>query len=224
MPDPSEQELLRLARKGNRAAFGRLQQRLERPVRRSAQRLVGQDHDADDVVQDAFIALYIHLKDLRSVSKLRPFLFRITRNRCYDELRRQRRFEGVPLADQLATADAVLHAATAVAEQPDRMAEWVWLLTEVRRAIDRLPELQRQAMILYVEEGWTYAEIAEAISTSIGTVKSRIHHARRKLRRLLEPETLAALGVTAPRQRRASRTRPTDSLTDKAKKGEHSGC
>ena len=224
MPDPSEQELLRLARKGNRAAFGRLQQRLEGPVRRFAQRLVGQDHDADDVVQDAFIALYIHLKDLRSVSKLRPFLFRITRNRCYDELRRQRRFEGVPLADQLATADAVLHAATAVAEQPDRMAEWVWLLTEVRRAIDRLPELQRQAMILYVEEGWTYAEIAEAMSTSIGTVKSRIHHARRKLRRLLEPETLAALGVTAPRQRRASKTRPTDSLTDKAKKGEHSGC
>ncbi len=191
MPDPSEQQLLRLDRKGNRAAFGQLQQRLEGPVRRFVQRLVGRDCDADDVVQDAFIALYIHLKDLRSVSKLRPFLFRIARNCCYDELRRQRRFEHMPLADELARAD--------VAEQPDRVAEWVWLLAEVRRAIDRLPELQRQAMILYVEEEWTYAEIAEAMSTSIGTVKSRIHHARRKLRRLLKPETLAALGVTVPR-------------------------
>ena len=74
-------------------------------------------------------------------------------------------------------------------------------------------------MILYVEEEWTYSEIAEAMSTSIGTVKSRLHHARRKLRRLLKPEVLAALGVTTPRQPRASKTRPTNTPPAGAKKG-----
>ena len=61
--------------------------------------------------------------------------------------------------------------------------------------MERLPELQRQALILFSEEGLSYNEIAEAMDTSIGTVKSRLFHAKQGLRRLLRPDTLQALDV-----------------------------
>ena len=61
--------------------------------------------------------------------------------------------------------------------------------------MDRLPELQRQTMILYCEEDLTYAQIAEAMTTDIGTVKSRIYYGRKNLRKLLKPEILEALGI-----------------------------
>jgi RNA polymerase sigma factor (sigma-70 family) len=63
----------------------------------------------------------------------------------------------------------------------------------VKEAIDRLPEMQRQTLILYSEEQLSYAEIAVAMDTSIGTVKSRLFHAKKLLRQMLRPETLQAL-------------------------------
>lgn len=65
----------------------------------------------------------------------------------------------------------------------------------MQKAIDRLPEIQRQAIILYCEEDLTYAQIAEAMGTDIGTVKSRIFYGRKNLRKLLKPEILEALGI-----------------------------
>ena len=69
------------------------------------------------------------------------------------------------------------------------------LHSEVQKAINRLPEIQRQAIILYCEENLTYAQIAEAMGTDIGTVKSRIFYGRKNLRNLLKPEILEALGI-----------------------------
>jgi len=62
-----------------------------------------------------------------------------------------------------------------------------------REAMDRLPEPQRQALILFADEELSYAEIAEVLGTNIGTVKSRLFHAKRTLRRLLRPETVSAI-------------------------------
>ena len=65
----------------------------------------------------------------------------------------------------------------------------------MRATLERLPEVQRQTVILYAEENFTYTQIAQAMGTNIGTVKSRLHHARRTLRRLVRPESLALLGI-----------------------------
>ena len=61
--------------------------------------------------------------------------------------------------------------------------------------MERLPEQQRQTLILYHLEDLTYDQIAQATETDIGTVKSRLYYARRNLARLLNPQTLAALGI-----------------------------
>ena len=77
--------------------------------------------------------------------------------------------------------------------RPEDVAHWLMLHMEVQEAMDQLPELQRQTLILYAEEGLSYAEIAEVMNTSIGTVKSRLYYAKRQLRKLLHPDTLRAL-------------------------------
>jgi RNA polymerase sigma factor (sigma-70 family) len=79
------------------------------------------------------------------------------------------------------------------ATPPEEVAYWLLLQMEVREAMDSLPELQRQTLILFSEESLTYAEIAEVMGVSIGTIKSRLFHAKKNLRARLKPETLAAI-------------------------------
>lgn len=195
MSDSGEQERFEQAKAGSRIAFDRLQEILDASVRRFVRRLVGISEAEDDIVQDAFLALYMNLERLESSEHLRPFLFRIVRNRCYDTLRRQGRFQFVPLdaASEDSTVDPSF--VTDHRQQPDEQLYWRLLYSEVQKAIDRLPEIQRQAIILYCEENLTYAQIAEAMGTDIGTIKSRIFYGRKNLRNLLKPEILEALGI-----------------------------
>jgi RNA polymerase sigma-70 factor (ECF subfamily) len=193
--DSGEHELFEQAREGNRTAFDRLQETLDASVRRFVRKLVGIREEEEDIVQDAFLALYMNLERLESSEHLRPFLFRVVRNRCYDTLRRQGRFQFVPL--EAASEDSAVNSSflTDRRRQPDEALHWILLHSEVQQAIDRLPEIQRQAIILYCEDDLTYAQIAEAMATDIGTIKSRIYYGRKNLRKLLKPEILEALGI-----------------------------
>ena len=195
MSNSEEHELFDEAKASNRTAFDRLQEILDASVRRFVRRLVGISEAEDDIVQDAFLALYMNLERLESSEHLRPFLFRVVRNRCYDTLRRQGRFRYVSL--EAASQDSAVSSSflTNRREQPDEKLHWKLLYSEVQKAIDRLPEIQRQAIILYCEENLTYAQIAEAMGADIGTVKSRIFYGRKNLRNLLKPEILEALGI-----------------------------
>ena len=195
MPNNEEHELFEQARANNRKAFDRLQETLDASVRRFIRRLVGVSEAEDDIVQDAFLALYISLEQLESSAHLRPFLFRVVRNRCYDTLRQRGRFQFVPIdtvSEDLAVDISFLRDHP---RQPDEELHWVLLLSEVQKAIERLPEIQRQAVILYCEENLTYAQIAEAMGTDVGTVKSRIFYGRKNLRKLLKPEILEMLSI-----------------------------
>ena len=195
MSDSGEHERFEQAKAGSRTAFDRLQEILDASVRRFVRRLVGISEAEDDIVQDAFLALYMNLERLKSSEHLRPFLFRVVRNRCYDTLRRQGRFQFVPL--DAASEGSVVDPwfLTDRRKQPDEQLHWKLLYAEVQKAIDRLPEIQRQAIILYCEENLTYAQIAEAMATDIGTIKSRIFYGRKNLLNLLKPETLEALDI-----------------------------
>lgn len=195
MSDSGEHELFEKAKTGNNAAFDRLQATLDASVRRFVRRLVGISEAEDDIVQDAFLALYMNLERLESSEHLRPFLFRVVRNRCYDTLRQQGRFQLVPLDVDSKDSAVDLSFLADLRKQPDEELHWKLLHAEVQKAIDRLPEVQRQAIILYCEEDLTYTQIAEAMATDIGTVKSRIFYGRKNLRKLLKPEILEALGI-----------------------------
>jgi len=192
--DLTEIELLKQAQAGDMDAFADLQARLDSPMRRFVWRLIGTSIEEDDIVQDSMIALFLNLDRIQPAEKLRPYLFRIVRNRCYDLLRKRRRFDPVSLDDELTEMWASLHEQTA-SDQPEEVAHWLMLRLEVETAMRRLPELQRQTLILFAEENLTYEEIAEAMDTSIGTVKSRLFYAKRTLRQLVSAETQALLAA-----------------------------
>lgn len=190
-----EYRLLERAREGDYEAFGELQAELEPPIRRFVRRLIGYHHAEDDIVQTVFIALFRNMHRIDPIENLRPYVYRMARNRCYDELRSQGRFQKVSLDDE--PAELWVSFTAAQDEQPhsEDVAHWLLLHLEVREAMDRLPELQRQTLILYSEEEMSYAEIAEAMNCSIGTVKSRLFYAKKTLRQLLRPETVKALDL-----------------------------
>ena len=199
-PAAAEGWWLEQARAGDKKAFDALQKHLDAPVRRFIRRLIGLSEAEDDIARDVFLALYLNLEKLDGVGKLRPFVFRVARNVCYDELRRLGRFRFVSLDGkgdgENGPGAAPLDFLADGRPPPHAVAEWSLLWTEVQKAMDRLPELQRQTLILYCEEDLTYSQIAEVMATDIGTVKSRLHHARKVLVRKLSPEILAALNVT----------------------------
>ena len=176
-----EHQLLQAAQSGNFDAFEQLYALLEGPIRRFVRRLIGIAETVDDIVQLTFISLYRNLHRIQPVENLRP----------YDELRRQGRFEPLSMDDE-ATEVKVSFTAEQHPEAEDT-AHWILLQLEVQDAMERLPELQRQTLIMYAEEDMTYGEIAVAMETNIGTVKSRLFQARKALRRLVTPQTLKAL-------------------------------
>src|ERR1051326_4642903 len=124
MGTSDEEQLFRRARAGDRAAFDRLRGLLEGPARRFVRRLIGPSDAEDDVLQDAFIALYIHRNRIDPVSNLRPFLYRIIRNLCYGELRRQGRFRTVPLDEPADAGELPIPALTDPRPGPDDRAHW----------------------------------------------------------------------------------------------------
>jgi RNA polymerase sigma-70 factor, ECF subfamily len=199
LSEQTEYELLELARAGHEDAFEQLQMALESRVRRFIRRLIGRSDVEDDITQNAFFALYKNLNRLDEGAKLRPFVFRVVRNQCYDELRRQGRYDVVSLDDDVSgysDEDGGWSVAVASeAPQPDEATYWMMVFSEVQEAIQQLPELQRQTLLLYTEANLSYVEIADAMAVNIGTVKSRLHHAKRGLVRRLSPETRIALGV-----------------------------
>jgi RNA polymerase sigma-70 factor, ECF subfamily len=190
-----EHQLLRQAQMNDPDAFEQLQMLLEGAVRRFIRRLIGSGDAEDDIAQNVFIALYFNVQNIDPVENLRPYLFRIVRNCCYDELRRQRRYDVFSLDDDAISVSLSFTSASDINSQPEEAAHWLLLHLEVKEAIERLPELQRQTLILFSEEDLSYGEIAIVMDTNIGTVKSRLHHAKKTLRRLLRPETIQALEV-----------------------------
>ncbi|HLU11645.1 MAG TPA: RNA polymerase sigma factor, partial [Oceanobacillus sp.] len=159
--------------------------------RRFVRRLMGSSEAEDDVLQDIFFALYRNLDRIDPIEKLRPYVFGIARRRAYDELRR-RKYDTVSL-DEEPEDDEIYLPIASTDTPPDEVTHYLLLQLEVQQAMERLPELQRQVLIMYCEENLSYQEIAEILETNVGTVKSRIHYAKRALRGMLRPATLEAI-------------------------------
>ena len=178
----TEHELLRLAQEGDDDAFEQLHASLAPGLGRFVRRLIGDGQEAEDVVQDTLLALYLNLSRIEPVEKLRPYVFRIARNRCYDVLRRYGRYEEVSMdADDPISVRVSFEIADERSTPPEEVAHWLLLQIEVREAMDNLPELQRQTLMLYADEGLSYAEIAEVMG-----VRHR-HHQITAVPRQAEP-------------------------------------
>jgi RNA polymerase sigma-70 factor (ECF subfamily) len=163
-------ELLKLARAGDLGAFEQLMKQHQRQVLGVALRLLGRLEDAQDAAQEVFVRLYRHIRRLDDSRALRPWLYRTTVNVCRDIYRKRR--PEVPLEDVTAPA-----------------ASWDELASERRRILSEslkiLGEKERAALVLREIEGLSTREVAAALGTSEGTVRSHVFTARAKLARFV---------------------------------------
>jgi len=182
--DTSEPEIVDRAAAGDRDARRTLFERFREPAYRVALRITGRPEDALDVVQDSFIRAFDRLGEFQRESGFQTWLLRIVSNRALDVLRARRVRVAVPLAgdDEDRRPEPV---ATARATVPGHDLERGELAERLRRAIEALPPDQRAVFALYATGNVTYGEIAEMLGVPIGTVMSRLYHARRRLHDML---------------------------------------
>jgi RNA polymerase sigma-70 factor (ECF subfamily) len=182
-PRADEAELLARAVQGDFAAFNFLVEHYQGAVYNLCLRLIGSPQGAEDTAQDAFIAAYRRLDTFRG-GNFRAWLFRIASNACYDELRWRKSRPAVSLDEPAGREQRTLDVADA-APSPEQQAEDSELREAIQAALSQLPYEQRMAIILCDSQGMDYAEIAQLMACSLGTVKSRIARGRSRLREIL---------------------------------------
>ena len=192
--DSSEVRLLESAAAGDPAARRELFERHREVAYRVAMRVTGRHEDALDVVQDGFIRAFDRLADFQRTAGFKTWLLRIVTNRALDLLRARKVRLAVPL-DGGDEESRIPLPADVEQTRPESGLEQRELAERLHGAIDSLPAEQRSVFALYATGELTYGEIAETLGVPIGTVMSRLYHARRKLHDLLAdlaPRTKAA--------------------------------
>ncbi len=180
-PLPDEAAVIARAADGDRTAFAQLMEHYQSACYGLAWRLLGDPDQAADATQDAFIHAYRAMGSYRG-GIFRSWLLRITANASYDILRRQQRRPTTVLPDPEEGAPELPDRA---AVNPDIEATRAEMYRHLERALARLPEDQRTAIVLCDVYGMDYNEVAAMTQSALGTVKSRIHRGRLRLRELL---------------------------------------
>lgn len=150
-----------------------------------ARYLTRNDHDAEDVVQDAFLRAFRYRESFRGggTGSARAWLLAIVRHTAYSWRRRAGRTEPAAEFDEAIHSDSVedQHPESAMLRGATRDA--------IAAALDQLPAEFREVIILREVEGLSYQEIGEVAGVPVGTVMSRLSRARNRLQRALQPET-----------------------------------
>jgi RNA polymerase sigma-70 factor (ECF subfamily) len=169
-----DDSLITRARRGDGAAVGHLYRRYHHHVRSFARRLLGDATSAEDLVHDVFVALPRALGGFRAHASLPVFLLSIAANQSRTHVRsaiRRRR-----------AMDRLELEPTVTSVGPDHAVERRELATALTLALDSLPDEQRLAFVLCEVEERTAVEVAAILEIPEGTVRTRVFHARRKLR------------------------------------------
>jgi RNA polymerase sigma-70 factor, ECF subfamily len=177
-PTGSDDHLLAQHAAGDREALEELFRRYKAVAYRVAHRLLGQEADALDAVQDGFLKAFTHLSAFQGRSSFKTWLLRVVSNSALD-LGRQRGRRGIRSLDGWSPTD---QEAPFRLEDPGQGLERADMRLLIREALATLPEAQRQTFILHADGELSYREVAEALNISIGTVMSRLFYARQKLR------------------------------------------
>lgn len=152
---------------------------------RLAYRFCGNGHDAEDLVQDMLVKLYPRGAELAKIDRLRPWLSRVLYYEFVDSVRRKARS---PLGNLTDTDDDVQGSLETLASDqpgPEEYLERVFTATELEQALAMLSADHRALLILHDVEGHTLPELASLLEIPLGTLKSRLHRARTRLRALL---------------------------------------
>jgi RNA polymerase sigma-70 factor, ECF subfamily len=191
----SDEELVEACQSGEVSAFDILVARWEDRIRGAAYRFLGSDEEARDVAQEAFLRAYQAIGTFKKEARFSSWLYQIATNLCRDRLRRRKTRATVSL-DALEEAGPVMVETRPGAHE--RLLERD-LARAVRRAVDELPEEQREVVILKEYQELTFLEIAQALDLPVSTVKTRLYRGLGQLRLRLEREGVdGAAPVPAP--------------------------
>lgn len=182
--DAADDDLVVRLREGDRAAVEQAYVAHHSAIRGFARRLVGDDASAEDIVHEAFVALPRVIRKFRGEGSLRSFLIGVainhSRRHVRSSMRRRRATERLAERDEISPPAAAATPADHLARK--RLADRLW------SALDQLPIEQRVVFVLCEAEQRTSIEVGEIVGAPEGTVRTRLFHAKRKLREILEGE------------------------------------
>lgn len=187
MPDSQNEvdNLIEKAQAGDIESFNVLVLQFQDYIFTIAYRIMGESDSASDATQDTFITAFRKLDSFRG-GNFKAWLARIATNTCYDELRKHKRRPQDYLEDMTGTEMYGEAPIASDAPDPEQEAQRADLNRAIQDCIMNLTDDQRIILVMSDVEGYAYQEIANSLSTSLGTVKSRLSRARLSVRRCLQ--------------------------------------
>lgn len=174
---PAARSLAR-AREGDLEAHEQLFRQYQNVVFTVARRILGCDHEAEEILQETFLEVFRSLSSMRRDASFAAWVRRIAARKAIDRLRREKLRRGAPIEE--------VPAGTGGGGPPTNPAPIGDCRIDLERALSELPALARAVVWLFEVEGWTHAEIARSTGRSVSFSKSQLARARVQLRRVLE--------------------------------------
>ena len=180
-----DHSLVQKLKAGDEDAYAQLCTEYSGKMYRLVCRLAGPE-DADDLVQEALMQLYKSMGSFKGACSIGTWIYRITTNVCQDYLRKKSRRSWRHLFSLDWLSSETNKEVPSLDFEPSERAEIRDDLDKLRMAIAELPPEQRAVLVLHDLEQLTYQEVADVLGIVVGTVKSRLFYARRKVRSMLE--------------------------------------
>jgi len=183
----SDEQLMLAAKEGDRASFARLVEKYHVRIVNFVHRYTGNVDVAEDLAQDVFVKLFESRRRYRPTARFSTFLFRIATNTALTALRSRRRHAAASVEHLQAKSGGHSDVlADTNAEEPLQQLARQERIEAIRRAVAKLPDSQRMAVLLHRFQGMSYAEVGTVMNLTYKAVKSLLFRAREKLREELE--------------------------------------
>lgn len=188
MEAPSDPELIRQIQGGDREAFEQLYWRYQNRVVAAAYGVVRNRQDALDIAQESFVRVYKNLHKFQADSSFYTWLYRIVVNLSIDHIRRRKKHKEVEFDNEFQKnfSDEDPLAPSTLGINPAKAYQRKELQEQLNLALDCLSEKHRSIIVLREVEGLSYNDIAQTLGISMGTVMSRLHHARLNMQAALK--------------------------------------
>ena len=182
-----DDELILRLQRGDEWAFQLLVRRFRKKIFSIAFGITLDAEESQDIVQEVLLQVYRSIGSFRADASLSTWLHRITVNRCLNWKRRwARRFKWLHVSTDSSDDQPAIEPPSELPSPESRLAH-AQTRQQIDNALKLLPEQARVVFVLRELEGLSYEEIAEATNTKLGTVRSRLFHARQRLKEILQP-------------------------------------
>ncbi len=186
---------LKQSKAGDLESFERLIEKYQHVAYNIAYRMVGNEEDAKDMTQEAFIKVFKSISGFREDSSFSTWLYRIVMNTCKDELRKKK-LKVVSIDREIEVGESsVTFEIPDYTYSPETVFEKKQLHQMLSKALTDLPEQNRIVVIMRDVQGFSYEAIAECINIPVGTVKSRINRGRHMLREMITKDRILSLEI-----------------------------